>query len=118
MASSGEYPVDILGMRRVDRRTRLGRALTHASAAILRDMEDKAISPIDMARINRAAELMVLAAEARARLLRMESDDFSTVVRIENAAQRALQRLGDVKTQKRSLSLRERLAALSPSVEP
>jgi hypothetical protein len=48
----------------------------------------------------------------------MESDDFSTVVRIENAAHRALQRLGDVKTQKRSLGLRERLAALSPSVEP
>lgn len=118
MASRVDHAADAFGIGRVDRRTRLGRALTRAHTALLRDIGDREVSPIDMARINRAAELMVLAAEARARLLRMESDDFSAVVRIENAAQRALRRLGDVKTEKRSLTLRERLAALSPSLEP
>jgi hypothetical protein len=119
MSNASKFPrvIDRLNFA-IDGRTRLGRAIKRATAAMLHDVGGNEISTAEMATIQRAAELLVLAGEARARLLRMESDDLSAVVRIENAAQRALQRLGDVRTQRRSPSLHERLASLSLPLEP
>jgi hypothetical protein len=76
----------------------------------------KKVSPVEMAKIARAAELLILAAEARSKFLRNKSDDLTSVVRIENAAQRALGALGAARSKKATTSsLAERIASLRVS---
>ena len=69
------------------------------------------LSEAQCADVRRAAELMLIAEEARAQALRGELVDLSGLVRIEGAADRAGRRLGIIKpAAKPHVSLREQLA--------
>lgn len=84
---------------RYDRRTRAFRQVRDRIAALVEQAGGPSgLSPVQMQRIERTAQLEVVASEARTRTLRDPSiENLNALTRIENAAQRAFRAAGVAK---------------------
>jgi hypothetical protein len=98
-----------------DRRTRAWRAVRATMDAIAASIGGYPIADFDYAKIVRAAELLELARTAREKAFRNEIE-LADVVRLENAAQRALRQLVVTPSKSRSSDLANRVAALTGRV--
>lgn len=98
-ANSAEIEADTgLSAGRYDRRTRAFRQVRTTMAALVEEAGGRHnLTGAQLARIERAAQLKVIAAEARARALRdPHPDNLNASVRIENASERALRAIAPV----------------------
>lgn len=105
--------------KRLDRRTRRSRDV-RSTVAILRGLVSKesCLTGFEFLVVERAAELLVIAKEAREGALKHLPDDLTNIVRIERAAQKALEALSQVISASGGADIRERLLSLHRSAGP
>lgn len=96
---------------RIDGRTRAARAIRSTVRALMAERSLSTFSYLEMAKIERAAQLLVLAESSRANALTQPAD-LDAIVRIENAAQRALRSLPAPHMRERPISITDHVTAL------
>jgi hypothetical protein len=110
--STGLQPDTPLPSARYDRRTKAFRQVRNAMAAMVEEAGGtNGLTPAQMQRIERGAQLKVLAAEARARALRDPTpENLNAAVRVENAAERALKTVAGLASPNQAPRLKDYLA--------
>ncbi|MBN8982059.1 MAG: hypothetical protein J0I29_12405 [Rhizobiales bacterium] len=104
------------GAKAIDRRTRAWRGVRVLSNLLVEAAGSQA-TPVEIAKIERAAELLTIARTARERALAGIDADLHAIARLENTAQRALQSLATNKDDA-SISLRDRIQSISKNRQP
>jgi hypothetical protein len=98
MEMAGRLSIDSAPMPRrivrIDGRSKPAKRAKELAASFVAQLGDAALDAATSAAVQKAAELVVVAEEIRAKALRGEAVDFTALIKIENAARRAVADLG------------------------